>query len=156
MFRRPARLTRCVAPGESVAANQEIAQLDDVKLHRDVVRLTGELRVAQSRVESLQARLNEEPDAAAQLEVAQQMVVDVEHQLGQRQKDEKALTLTAPIAGLVMEPPEVPRPSVGRPKIAELVGHAAGSEEQAMLLGTRDARLPGGRPGFAGGRVVHR
>ncbi len=107
----PGALTKCVSSGDAVAANQEIARLDDVKLHRDVARLAGELRVAQSRVTSLQARLNEEPDAAAQLEVAQQMVVDVEHQLRQRQKDEKALTLTAPIAGWVMEPPEVPRPS---------------------------------------------
>lgn len=109
----PGALTRCIAPGASVATNQEIAHLDDVKLHRDVVRLTGELSVARSRVQSLQARLNEEPEAAAQLEVAKQMVTDVEHQLGQRQKDEKALTLMAPIAGLVMEPPEVPRPSAG-------------------------------------------
>src|SRR4029077_942423 len=101
----PGSLTRCIAPGERVTANQELAQLDDVKLHRDVVRLTGELSVARSRVLGLQARLNEEPEAAAQLEVAQQMVVDIEHQLVQRQKDEKALTLVAPIAGLVMEPP---------------------------------------------------
>jgi putative peptide zinc metalloprotease protein len=107
----PGALTRCLAPGKSVVANEEIAQLDDMKLHRDVVRLTGELSVARSRVQSLQARLNEEPEAAAQLEVAQQMVVDLEHQLGQRQKDEKALILKAPIAGLVMEPPELPRPS---------------------------------------------
>jgi putative peptide zinc metalloprotease protein len=104
----PGVLTRRVAPGEAVAANQELAQLDDVKLRRDVVRLLGELSMARSRVEGLQRRLNEEPTAAAQLEVAQQMVLDLEHQLKQRQKDQKALTLTASVAGIVMEPAEVP------------------------------------------------
>ncbi len=100
-----------VTPGDTVAANQEVARLDDVKLHRDVARLTGELHVAQSRVESLKARVTEEPDVAAQLEVAEQMRIDVDQQLRQRRKDERALTLTAPIAGVVMEPPEVPQRS---------------------------------------------
>jgi putative peptide zinc metalloprotease protein len=106
----PGALTKCVAPGEAVVANQTIASLDDVKLRRDIVRLTGELHVAQSRVAGLKARLNAEPETAAQLEVAEQMLVDIEHQLQQRQKDERALTLAAPIAGIVMEPPDVPQP----------------------------------------------
>jgi putative peptide zinc metalloprotease protein len=104
----PGVLTRCIAQGKTVTANQELAQLDDVELRRDIVRLKGELGMARARVDGLQARLNDEPTAAAQLEVAQQMVLDLEHQLQQRQKDAKALTLTATVAGTVMEPAEVP------------------------------------------------
>jgi putative peptide zinc metalloprotease protein len=74
------------------------------------VRLTGELNVARTRVNSLRARLTTDPEAAAQLEIAEEMLVDVERQLQQRQKDERALTLVTPAGGVVMEPPEVPAP----------------------------------------------
>ena len=62
--------------------------------------------MAHIRVINLQARLADEPDAAAQLQVAEEMLADVREQLRQRKQDEKALTLVAPGTGLVMEPPE--------------------------------------------------
>lgn len=118
----PGMLTRSIPPGTFVTANQELAQLDDIKLRRDIVRLRGELGVARTRVDGLQARQNEEPTAAAQLEVAQQMVLDLEHQLQQRQKDAKALTLTASVAGTVMEPAEVPLPSADGERLPKWSG----------------------------------
>jgi putative peptide zinc metalloprotease protein len=104
----PGTLRKCVSMGESVGAGAVLAELEDIELSRDVVRLTGELELAQARVRNLQARLTDEPETAAQLQVAEEMLADVEQQLRQRQKDELALILRAPVAGLVMAPPEVP------------------------------------------------
>jgi putative peptide zinc metalloprotease protein len=104
----PGTLVTCASPGQSVHTDETLAQLEDAELHRDVVRLTGQQRVALARVQNLRARLADEPEAAAQLQVAEEMLADVGEQLRQRQRDEQALTLKAPIAGLVMEPPEVP------------------------------------------------
>jgi len=104
----PGALQSCVFPGDSVGPNQVLARLEDIELHRDVVRLSGELQLARTRVQNLQARLSDEPDAAAQLQVAEEMLADVEQQLRQRQRDAEALVLKSPVAGLVMEPPAVP------------------------------------------------
>jgi putative peptide zinc metalloprotease protein len=52
--------------------------------------------------------LADEPEAAAQLQVAEEMLTDVREQLRQRKQDEKALTLVAAGTGFVMEPPEMP------------------------------------------------
>jgi putative peptide zinc metalloprotease protein len=103
----PGALQSAAVAGERVNPGDVIAQLEDEILHREIQRLAGEERVAQIRVNGLQARLADEPDAAAQLQVAEEMLADVREQLRQRKQDEKALALVAPGAGLVMEPPEV-------------------------------------------------
>jgi putative peptide zinc metalloprotease protein len=103
----PGALQSAAVAGQPVSPGDVIAQLEDEILHREIQRLSGEEKVAQIRVHSLQARLADEPDAAAQLQVADEMLTDVREQLRQRKQDEKALTLVAPTTGLVMEPPEV-------------------------------------------------
>ncbi|HEX2473573.1 MAG TPA: hypothetical protein VHK01_02435, partial [Lacipirellulaceae bacterium] len=104
----PGALESAAVAGQRVNAGDVIAKLEDDVLRREIQRLAGEERVAQIRVNNLQARLADEPDAAAQLQVAEEMLADVREQLRQRKQDEKALTLVAPGTGLVMEPPEVP------------------------------------------------
>jgi putative peptide zinc metalloprotease protein len=104
----PGTLEDATAAGRRVNAGETIAQLQDEILRREILRLSGEEKVAQIRVQNLTSRLVEEPDAAAQLQVAEEMLADVREQLRQRKQDEKALTLFAPGAGVVMEPPEVP------------------------------------------------
>jgi putative peptide zinc metalloprotease protein len=103
----PGTLESALAAGQPVSAGDVIAQLEDSILRRELLRLSGEEKVAQIRVQNLQVRLADEPDAAAQLQVAEEMLTDVREQLRQRKQDEKALTLVAAAAGLVMEPPEV-------------------------------------------------
>jgi putative peptide zinc metalloprotease protein len=103
----PGTLESSVAAGKRVNVGEMIAQLEDAILRREVLRLSGEERVAQIRVQNLQARLADEPDAAAQLQVADEMLADVREQLRQRKQDEKALTLLSPGVGQVIEPPEV-------------------------------------------------
>ncbi len=104
----PGSLESCLPPGAAVVADQPVARLADAELQREIARLAGEQRVAQTRVHNLRARLVDEPDLAAQLQVAEEMLTDVEQRLAQRNQDAQALVLTAPVAGLVMEPPEVP------------------------------------------------
>jgi putative peptide zinc metalloprotease protein len=103
----PGRLETAAAAGQQLKTGDVIARLEDEILRREILRLSGEEKVAQIRVQNLQARLADEPDAAAQLQVAEEMLIDVREQLRQRKQDEKALTLIAPAAGLVMEPPDV-------------------------------------------------
>lgn len=104
----PGTLERCVPAGKHVAAQEVLAQLSDAELHREVLRLAGQQQLAQTRVANLRARLADEPALAAQLQVAEEMLADVEQQLAQRRREEQALLLRAPAAGLVMEPPAVP------------------------------------------------
>ncbi|HJQ80126.1 MAG TPA: site-2 protease family protein [Lacipirellulaceae bacterium] len=104
----PGTLEFTAAAGQRINAGDVVARLEDEILRREVLRLSGEEKVAQIRVQNLQARLADEPDAAAQLQVAEEMLADVREQLRQRKQDEKALTLIAPRAGQVMEPPDVP------------------------------------------------
>jgi putative peptide zinc metalloprotease protein len=104
----PGTLESVVAAGQPVNAGDVLAQLEDEVLRREILRLSGEEKVAQIRVQNLQFRLADEPDAAAQLQVAEEMFADVREQLRQRKQDEQALTLVAPGGGRVMEPPEVP------------------------------------------------
>jgi putative peptide zinc metalloprotease protein len=104
----PGALQDCVSPGDSVRANEILARLEDIELERDVTRLTGELQLARTRVENLQTRMSNEPEVAAQLQVAEEMLATVEEQYLQRQQDAERLILKSPAAGLVMEPPAVP------------------------------------------------
>jgi putative peptide zinc metalloprotease protein len=104
----PGSLQDCVSPGDSVHANAVLARLEDIELQRDVMRLTGELQLARTRVQNLHTRLSNEPEVAAQLQVAEEMLATVEQQFRQRQRDAERLILKSPVAGLVMEPPTVP------------------------------------------------
>ena len=96
----PGTLESAAVAGQRVSTGDVIAQLEDEVLRREIQRLSGEERVAQIRVNNLQARLADEPDAAAQLQVAEEMLADVREQLRQRKQDEKALTLVAPGSGI--------------------------------------------------------
>jgi putative peptide zinc metalloprotease protein len=57
----------------------------------------------------LEARATIDANAAAQLVVAQQMCTDAGERLSQQQREERTLTLTAPIAGSVIPPPPTVR-----------------------------------------------
>lgn len=104
----PGALQDCVSPGDSVNANEILASLEDIELERDLTRLAGELQLAQTRVQNLQTRMSNEPEVAAQLQVAEELLATVEQQFRQRQQDAERLILKSPIAGVVMEPPTVP------------------------------------------------
>ncbi len=118
----PGTLQHAVAAGNSVQPGAVLAQLVDPELQREVLRLSGERRVAQIRVENLRARLSLDPAAAAQLQVAEEMLADVEEQLRQRERDEKALALVAPTAGVVLEPQEAPAPPSDNPLLPTWTG----------------------------------
>jgi putative peptide zinc metalloprotease protein len=102
----PGTLVNAAAAGTQVRAGDTVAQLEDAKLRQEVVRLAGARQVAQTRVRNLETRLVDDFEAAAQYEVAKEMLADVSQQLSQRQRDEQALTLKAAVDGTVIEPPE--------------------------------------------------
>jgi putative peptide zinc metalloprotease protein len=130
----PGFLDECVAPGESVAAGQVLARLDDPQLRRGIERLTGDERVVAIRVKNLQARLNDEPDVAAQLEVAQEILSDVRQQLAHRQLDAKSLVLISPSSGVVMEPPVSPSPPAHDQNLPTWTGTPVDPQNQDCFL----------------------
>ena len=152
----PGALTRCIAPGESVATNQEIAHLDDVKLHRDVVRLTGELSVARSRVRKSAGTA--ERRARGRGSTRSRKADGHRHRAPTRATTEgRESTHTHGADRRFGDGAAGSASAFGwLPELAALVGHAVASQEQTMLLGARDARLPGGRSGIARGRAIYR
>lgn len=103
----PGVLQECVFPGDHVEQNHILARLEDLELTRDITRLRGEVALAGTRVQNLLARTTNEPEVAAQLQVAQEMLADAEMQMNQRQQDADRLVLKSPAAGQVMEAPRI-------------------------------------------------
>ncbi len=130
----PGALESAVVAGQRVNTGDVVAQLEDEVLHREIQRLSGDERVAQIRVNNLQARLADEPDAAAQLQVAEEMLADVREQLRQRKQDEKALTLVVPGTGLVMEPPETASNKTDEQNLATWTGTPLKEENSKCYL----------------------
>lgn len=93
-----------VKPGESVAAGQVLARLENIDLEIEVARLEGERTSAQVQVESLRNLALRNPDSALQMNLVEQRLASIEEQLAQKQKDLKRLELRAPIAGTVIPP----------------------------------------------------
>jgi putative peptide zinc metalloprotease protein len=118
----PGTLVHAVAAGTAVKAGETLARLEDAKLRSEVVRLVGAQQVAQTRVRNLEARSVDDFEAAAQLEVAKEMLNDVSQQLSQRQRDERALTLQAAIHGTVIEPPQHRQPTTDKQNLPTWTG----------------------------------
>jgi hypothetical protein len=118
----PGTLVSAVAAGTQVRGGDTVAQLEDAKLRHEVVRLAGARQVAQTRVRNLETRLVDDFEAAAQYEVAKEMLADVSQQLSQRQRDEQALTLKAAVDGTVIEPPERREPTTDKQNLPTWTG----------------------------------
>lgn len=104
------RLTATVAPGTPVVAGQMLARLDDSELARELGRLSGQREEWGRKLESLEARQAVSAEAAVQIPATRETLADLERRWQERSQDAQRLTLTAPIAGVVMPPPSVPEP----------------------------------------------
>jgi putative peptide zinc metalloprotease protein len=104
----PGVLIEAVAPGAVVAPGQSLVLLVNQELESETLRIKGDLRRAEARVRTLQAREGDEVTAAAQLLVAREIRDDLAQQLQLRVAQQQSLKLPAPTAGKVVPPPAVP------------------------------------------------
>ena len=102
------RLAATTAPGTRVAAGQSLARLEDPDLARELIRLSGQREEWGRRLKSLEARQAVSSAAAVQIPATRESLADLERRWQERSQDAQRLTLTAPIAGVVLPPPRVP------------------------------------------------
>lgn len=97
-----------VQSGDEVNEGQQLAQLSDMDLDRSVIELEGRRDQYGIRRETL-ARLSQNDSAyRAEVQGLDEMINSTAIQLEQRQRDQRRLTLSAPVAGVVLPPPRRP------------------------------------------------
>ena len=102
------RLTEAVAPGTPVAAGHVLARLEDPELSRELTQLSGQRSQWERRLASLEARQAISTEAAVQIPATREALGDLERRWHERSQDVQRLTLTAPLAGVVLPPARVP------------------------------------------------
>ncbi|HEY2252211.1 MAG TPA: site-2 protease family protein [Planctomycetaceae bacterium] len=102
------RLLESVEPGTAVRKGDVVARLDSQPLRREIEKLTAERDLLALRCHNLDSRRADDSEAAAQIPAAAEELAEAEASLAQRQDDARRLTLTAPVAGTVLPPPDVP------------------------------------------------
>jgi putative peptide zinc metalloprotease protein len=104
----PGVVTQAVAPGDQVEKGAPLVVLENAELINQRLLAASELTRSQARVRTLQLRLNDETEAAAQLAVAQEILADFTKQSQLRNKEFSQLTITAPVGGTVLLPSSAP------------------------------------------------
>jgi putative peptide zinc metalloprotease protein len=104
------RLTATTAAGTPVAAGQTLARLEDPELARELARLSGQREEGGRKLTSLEARQAVSAEAAVQIPATRESLADLDRRWQERSRDAQRLTLTAPIAGVVLPPPSVSDP----------------------------------------------
>ncbi len=134
----------CVQPGQHVEPGAVLGKLDNVDVRLAVEELQGRRDQYRSQLLSLRHQRFEDETAGLQLPEVQKSLAAVEQQLEKMKQDEARLTLTAPVAGIVMPAAEVPeRPSVegdlvswsGDPMAPKNLGCFMTAQDQFCLVG---------------------
>ena len=130
----PGVVAQAIIAGEQVEKGQTLAVLENAELRNQRLFAASELLRSQARVRTLQMRLNDETEAAAQLAVAQEILNDFTEQARLRDKEFNLLTITAPVAGTVILPPSVSPPSDQEKELPTWIGSPLESENRGCYL----------------------
>jgi putative peptide zinc metalloprotease protein len=104
----PGVLIDTVSPGDKLGRGKTLGKLENAKLRNQQLSVASDVSRAEMRVKTLQARLNDESEAAAQLMVAQEILTDLTEQLRLLNEEYKSLTLITPVNGTVISPQAAP------------------------------------------------
>jgi putative peptide zinc metalloprotease protein len=96
-----------IRPGKKVQSGDLIAELENVDLQREVVRLQGERAAYLVQLENLRNLRSHDEQYALQLSVVEEKLSGVNDQLAQKMIDLERLQIRAPVAGTVIPPPRV-------------------------------------------------
>ncbi len=97
-----------VAPGDRVEAGQQLAQLVNPAIDLEIVRLRGEVARYETQLRTLRRNSYRDPAGAAEIPSVQEALTTAREQLREELEHKARLRLTAPVAGIVLPPPEVP------------------------------------------------
>lgn len=101
----PGRLRTAVAAGTVVRRGDTLARLENLSLQRQLESVQGQVLLQRQRIRSLQSLRSLRSQYADQLPAAQEVLDDLLVRQGQLENEVAALKLTAPIDGIVIEPP---------------------------------------------------
>jgi putative peptide zinc metalloprotease protein len=104
---QPGRLVR-VTSAKRVQAGDELAQLADDDLERELIKLSTERERLATVLQNLERRQLAPGSESFDLPTARGNLRDVEQRLAQRREDARRLTLRAPCSGRVLPPAERP------------------------------------------------
>ena len=126
------RLKSTVSTGDSVAKGQALAVLDSPTVEREIARLTALRNQQQQYLADLEARRLQGVIDGSQIPPATAALADAEMRLAQLKRDAERLTLTAPITGTVLPPPNLPR----KPRTTDMleIGRASCRERVYVLV----------------------
>ena len=109
----PGRLKNvAVRAGETVQAGAVLAMLENLELEREIAELRGRAAVARTELAALRIERFQSNAAAERISETMEALRGVENSLGEKQAQERSLTLTAGEAGVVLPPSETPPPKV--------------------------------------------
>ncbi|MBX3413608.1 MAG: HlyD family efflux transporter periplasmic adaptor subunit [Pirellulales bacterium] len=99
-----------VREGAVVEKGTQLAMLSSIDVQIDISKLEGQRALFTAQIDSLERQiLNNDRLAALQLPDTKVQLETVLDQLRERETDRKRLTLTAPMTGTVLPPPETPK-----------------------------------------------
>jgi putative peptide zinc metalloprotease protein len=97
-------------PGESVRAEDTIAELDSVDLRLQLVEAEGEYDLAYTRLQIMQNQLTNDPQARSQFDTQSEIVRAKADMVLKLQERINLLKVTAKADGVILEPPSKPIP----------------------------------------------
>lgn len=97
-------------PGDTVEANEKIAQLDNLDLRLQYTQAEGEYELAKARLQILQDQKTFDAEAREQLDTQIEILRSKERILRRVQERISMLDVTAKSAGMIIEPPSKPVP----------------------------------------------
>ncbi|MBL9084453.1 MAG: HlyD family efflux transporter periplasmic adaptor subunit [Planctomycetales bacterium] len=145
----PGRLqTLHVHPGLHVDAGTPLAQLENLDLDREIAELAGRADVVRSELSTLRVERFQDVTAGERISEKAEELQGLERSLAQKQSQRQSLTLTAAASGVVLPPPETPRPkprSLGQ--LTSWHGHPGDRRNVGAFLseGTLFCRIGDGR-----------
>lgn len=104
----PGTLRWAIQPGERVAAGESLARLENLELELETDRLVAEVRKREIQLANLRLRQGEDPLAASAIPTAEQSLQAVSDRLERHRDELQRLTVSAPISGLALPPPDRP------------------------------------------------
>jgi putative peptide zinc metalloprotease protein len=118
----PGTLLRVVRAGQTVREGEVLAQLSNPEIQLEVAKLTQERDTQRLYLANLEARRLQGGIDGAKIPAAQAALADAQTRLEQLQRDAARLTITAPVSGTVLPPPELPAESSDSAKLGRWSG----------------------------------
>ncbi|HET6881654.1 MAG TPA: HlyD family efflux transporter periplasmic adaptor subunit [Pirellulales bacterium] len=95
-----------VKSGDEVDENTVLAKLDNLDVEIDLAKLDGERRQNETQLRSLLRRRHIDREANLEIPAVEATLTAINEQLREKQVDLRRLTLSAPVSGTVLPPPE--------------------------------------------------